>query len=87
MDRSLVPLMLLPAMGCDGQLWARQIMDLATGTSPPSAEVVSSLEEVAAATDVVSKIYINGDLRDYMVDVVQANIAGEPLKNPRQRII
>ena len=23
------PLVLLPAMGCDGQLWARQIMDLA----------------------------------------------------------
>ena len=29
MVRSRTPLMLLPAMGCDGQLWARQIVDLA----------------------------------------------------------
>ncbi|KQN30479.1 MULTISPECIES: alpha/beta fold hydrolase [unclassified Sphingomonas] len=28
MVRSRTPLMLLPAMGCDGQLWARQIVDL-----------------------------------------------------------
>lgn len=34
MDRSLVPLMLLPAMGCDGQLWARQIMDLGDLAQP-----------------------------------------------------
>ncbi|VVT19150.1 conserved hypothetical protein [Sphingomonas aurantiaca] len=30
MVRSRTPLMLLPAMGCDGQLWARQIVDLAS---------------------------------------------------------
>ncbi|RKE47650.1 MULTISPECIES: alpha/beta fold hydrolase [unclassified Sphingomonas] len=29
MIRPRTPLMLLPAMGCDGQLWARQIVDLA----------------------------------------------------------
>ena len=29
MVRPRTPLMLLPAMGCDGQLWARQIVDLA----------------------------------------------------------
>lgn len=29
MVRSRTPLMRLPAMGCDGQLWARQIVDLA----------------------------------------------------------
>lgn len=34
MDRSATPLMLLPAMGCDGQLWARQIVDLATLAQP-----------------------------------------------------
>jgi pimeloyl-ACP methyl ester carboxylesterase len=34
MDRSLIPLVLLPAMGCDGQLWARQIMDLANLAQP-----------------------------------------------------
>ncbi len=28
------PLVLLPAMGCDGQLWARQIMDLAKLAQP-----------------------------------------------------
>jgi pimeloyl-ACP methyl ester carboxylesterase len=30
----LTPLVLLPAMGCDGQLWARQIMDLANLAQP-----------------------------------------------------
>jgi pimeloyl-ACP methyl ester carboxylesterase len=34
MDRSPTPLVLLPAMGCDGQLWARQIMDLANLAQP-----------------------------------------------------
>jgi pimeloyl-ACP methyl ester carboxylesterase len=34
MDRSPIPLVLLPAMGCDGQLWARQIMDLANLAQP-----------------------------------------------------
>ena len=34
MDRHLTPLMLLPAMGCDGQLWARQIVDLADVAQP-----------------------------------------------------
>ena len=29
MPRLRTPLLLLPAMGCDGQLWARQIVDLA----------------------------------------------------------
>ncbi|MET0271207.1 MAG: alpha/beta fold hydrolase [Sphingomonas sp.] len=30
----MTPLVLLPAMGCDGQLWARQIMDLAKLAHP-----------------------------------------------------
>lgn len=34
MIRKPVPLVLLPAMGCDGQLWARQIVDLADITHP-----------------------------------------------------
>ncbi len=34
MDRSRTPLMLLPAMGCDGRLWARQIVDLAPVAQP-----------------------------------------------------
>ncbi len=39
MDRSLVPLMLLPAMGCDGQLWARQIMDLGDLAQPEFSDL------------------------------------------------
>ncbi|WP_076069483.1 alpha/beta fold hydrolase [Sphingomonas montana] len=34
MDRSPMPLMLLPAMGCDGQLWAAQILALSTVAQP-----------------------------------------------------
>jgi len=34
MDRSPTPLVLLPAMGCDGQLWARQIVDLSRLAQP-----------------------------------------------------
>ena len=39
MDRPRLPLMLLPAMGCDGRLWARQIMDLADMAEPEFGEV------------------------------------------------
>ncbi len=50
MDRSLVPLMLLPAMGCDGQLWARQIMDLADLAHPEFGDLSQddTLEAMAA---------------------------------------
>jgi pimeloyl-ACP methyl ester carboxylesterase len=50
MDRSLVPLMLLPAMGCDGQLWARQIMDLADLAHPELGDLTQddTLEAMAA---------------------------------------
>ncbi|MBB4860426.1 pimeloyl-ACP methyl ester carboxylesterase [Novosphingobium chloroacetimidivorans] len=34
MTRKPVPLVLLPAMGCDGQLWARQVVDLADIAHP-----------------------------------------------------
>ena len=34
MARLRPPLLLLPAMGCDGQLWARQIVDLAALAQP-----------------------------------------------------
>jgi len=34
MNRRTEPLVLLPAMGCDGRLWARQIMDLADIAEP-----------------------------------------------------
>ena len=47
MDRSTVPLMLLPAMGCDGQLWARQIMDL-TDVAHPEFGDLSQDDSLAA---------------------------------------
>jgi MoxR-like ATPase len=50
----------------------RQIMDSMAGVAPDRAKSVSSLDEINAAVDVVNKIYINGDLRDYIVNVVQA---------------
>lgn len=31
---NITPLVLLPAMGCDGQLWARQVLDLAAVAHP-----------------------------------------------------
>jgi pimeloyl-ACP methyl ester carboxylesterase len=34
MIRNAPPLVLLPAMGCDGQLWARQVVDLSDITHP-----------------------------------------------------
>ena len=34
MIRKPIPLVLLPAMGCDGQLWARQVVDLADIAHP-----------------------------------------------------
>ncbi len=46
-DRPLVPLMLLPAMGCDGQLWARQIMDLGDVAQPEFGDL--SQDETIAA--------------------------------------
>ena len=47
MSRMRTPLMLLPAMGCDGQLWARQIMDLATIAEPDFGDL--SQDETIAA--------------------------------------
>jgi len=64
--------MLMIKVGYPSKTEERQIMDLATGAAIPRVEQVSSLEEVLAASGVVNKIYINGDLRDYIVDVVQA---------------
>lgn len=50
MERSTIPLLLLPAMGCDGQLWARQIMDLADLARPEFCDLSqdNSLPSMAA---------------------------------------
>ncbi len=50
MEASLVPLMLLPAMGCDGRLWAHQILDLADVAQPEFNDLSQddTLEAMAA---------------------------------------
>lgn len=50
MIRNSLPLVLLPAMGCDGQLWARQIVDLSNITHPMLGDLTvdDTLEAMAA---------------------------------------
>lgn len=45
-----IPLVLLPAMGCDGQLWARQVTDLADLAHPELGDLTvdDTLEAMAA---------------------------------------
>lgn len=54
MDRSPIPLMLLPAMGCDGQLWARQIMDLGDIAAPEFGDLSRDATIGAMATRVLA---------------------------------
>ncbi|KQU45977.1 hypothetical protein ASG67_15290 [Sphingomonas sp. Leaf339] len=48
------PLVLLPAMGCDGQLWARQIMDLAKLAQPEFGDLSQDDTLSAMATRVLA---------------------------------
>jgi len=50
MIRRSMPLVLLPAMGCDGQLWARQVVDLSDIAHPELGDlsVDDTLEAMAA---------------------------------------
>ena len=50
MIRHAPPLILLPAMGCDGQLWARQVIDLSDVTHPMLGDLTvdDALEAMAA---------------------------------------
>jgi pimeloyl-ACP methyl ester carboxylesterase len=50
MIRNAPPLVLLPAMGCDGQLWARQVVDLNDITHPMLGDLTvdDTLEAMAA---------------------------------------
>ena len=54
MDRPRLPLMLLPAMGCDGRLWARQIMDLADVAEPEFADLSQDTSIGAMAARVLA---------------------------------
>jgi pimeloyl-ACP methyl ester carboxylesterase len=55
MDHSPEPLMLLPAMGCDGQLWARQIMDLGDRAAPEFSDLAQDDTLSDMATRVLSE--------------------------------
>ena len=50
MNQPSIPLVLLPAMGCDGQLWARQIVDLGDIAHPELGDLTvdDSLSAMAA---------------------------------------
>ncbi|MGE7206536.1 alpha/beta fold hydrolase [Sphingomonas sp. NPDC019816] len=50
MTRNAMPLILLPAMGCDGQLWARQVVALSDTTHPMLGDLTvdDTLETMAA---------------------------------------
>ncbi|MFN3774686.1 alpha/beta fold hydrolase [Sphingomonas parapaucimobilis] len=50
MIRNAPPLVLLPAMGCDGKLWARQVVDLSDITHPMLGDLTvdDTLEAMAA---------------------------------------
>ena len=55
MTRSPIPLVLLPAMGCDGRLWARQIMDLAALAEPEFHDLSQDDTLSAMAARVLAK--------------------------------
>ena len=56
----------------------RAIMDAMTGDALAEAEPVASLDDVLAARRVISKIYLDEKIRDYIVDLVHAT--REPLE-------
>jgi MoxR-like ATPase len=47
-------------------------MDLMTSPVSPSANRVSSTEEILSARKVCGQIYIDDKIRDYIIDIVQA---------------
>jgi pimeloyl-ACP methyl ester carboxylesterase len=54
MIRNAPPLILLPAMGCDGQLWARQVVDLSDITHPMLGDLTVDDTLEAMATRVLA---------------------------------
>ncbi len=50
MNRNAIPLVLLPAMACDGQLWARQVVDLSDMAHPQLGDLTvdDTIEAMAA---------------------------------------
>lgn len=54
MNQPSIPLVLLPAMGCDGQLWARQVVDLADLAHPELGDLTVDDSLSAMATRVLA---------------------------------
>jgi len=54
MIRKLTPLVLLPAMGCDGQLWARQVTDLGDIAHPELGDLTADDTLTAMAARVLA---------------------------------
>ena len=83
MDRPLVPLMLLPAMGCDGRLWARQIMDLGDIAQPEFGDL--SRDETIAA--MARRVLADGPARFAIAGVsLGGYVALEALRQAPDRI-
>jgi MoxR-like ATPase len=64
--------MLMIKVGYPSKAEERQILDRMTTPAAEEITQVSTLEHVRAARDVVSRIYIDDKIRDYIVDLVQA---------------
>lgn len=54
MIRKQTPLVLLPAMGCDGQLWARQVVDLGSVAHPELGDLTADDTLAAMAARVLA---------------------------------
>lgn len=64
--------MLMIRVGYPSKSEERLIMDRMTGTVRASVEQVSSAEELLDARSIVSQIYIDSTIRDYIIEVIHA---------------
>ena len=64
--------MLLIKVGYPGAADERAMLDRMTTLEPPTAQTVTTIEAIRNARRVVSSIYIDDRVRDYIVHVVQA---------------
>jgi MoxR-like ATPase len=67
--------MLMVKVGYPSREEERQIMDRMTAATTPRAETAIELEELLKARSVVSQVYVDEKIRDYIVDVVAATRA------------
>jgi MoxR-like ATPase len=64
--------MLMIRVGYPSKAEERDIMDRMTGTVRPTVDAVCRIEDLEAARETVSSIYIDDSIRDYIIDVVHA---------------